>query len=241
MASHGTEPLPIAPYSLDLLADLHAGALPESVSDRLWPLVENDIAAMEVITALDSVSSQLRELGSETGVGEPIPPEVAERIDRVLATAIHPVPDDQLASARRRRFSRTTVAVGIAATVAAAIALTVAVTTTYNNESRTDVTAGAPPMIISSDSIDDAIAYQVMASRGENALIESGHLGGCLAVNGFDPATTVLGAASVELDGRSGVMLVISRSGPAAGLTLLAVGSDCDADNPQTLVRRDIG
>lgn len=240
MASHGTEPLPIAPYSLDVLADLHAGALPESVSERLWPLVEKDKAAMEVISALDAVSSRLRALGSEVGTGEPIPSEVAERIDRALAAAMHPVPADELAPARRRRFSRTAIAVGIAATVAAAIALTVAVTTTYKNENRTDVIADAPPMIISSDSLDNAIAYQVMASRGKNVLIESGQLGGCLVANGFDAAAAILGAASVELDERSGVMLVISRSDPAAGLTLLAVGSDCGADNPQTLVRRDI-
>ena len=44
MAVHRTEPLPEAPYSLDLLADLHAGVLSESVSERLWPLVRLDDA-----------------------------------------------------------------------------------------------------------------------------------------------------------------------------------------------------
>src|SRR5574340_986246 len=40
--------LPDPPYSPDLLADLHAGNLPESVALRLWPLARRDPAAAAV-------------------------------------------------------------------------------------------------------------------------------------------------------------------------------------------------
>ena len=87
MAVYPTEPLPTAPYSLDLLADLHAGVLSESVSERLWPLVRQDESAMNVISALEKVTARLGEVGREHATGEPMPPEVAERIDRALAAA----------------------------------------------------------------------------------------------------------------------------------------------------------
>lgn len=68
--------LPAPPYSEDLLADLHAGVLPESVSDRLWPLVRKDPQAMAVIDALDRVTDQLGALGRDHSVSTPIPADV---------------------------------------------------------------------------------------------------------------------------------------------------------------------
>ncbi len=54
---------PRPPYSDDLLADLHAGALDDELAERLWPLVRQDHHAMAVIDRLDAVQARLRTWG----------------------------------------------------------------------------------------------------------------------------------------------------------------------------------
>lgn len=242
MASHGTESLPVAPYSSDLLADLHAGALPEPLAEQLWPLVRQDADAMTVIAALDAVTRTLRDTGRSTTAEESVPPEVAERIDRALASAEFEEPTTHSVTSiqPRRRIPRAALVAGIAASVAVAIALTAAVLTHGNRPETTDVTAAPPALVIDSDELDASVAYQVMSTPVPNDLTDSGNLLPCLVANGLSASSTVLGTAPVELDGRDGVMVVIARSAPAAGLTLLAVASDCGADNPGTLARREI-
>ncbi|MGA9873374.1 MAG: hypothetical protein WBQ44_19815 [Rhodococcus sp. (in: high G+C Gram-positive bacteria)] len=255
MASQNTEPLPVAPYSLELLADLHAGALPQAVSDRLWPLVLSDARAAEDIAALDAVSRKLFEAGSEYTSGESIPPEVAERIDRALESieppvAVHkaePIPSRavhasvvELSSLSRRRMPRSTVWIGVGASAAALVAVVSLFLTQPGHDNSTDVVADAPELVLDADRIDASVAYEIMATGGSSDLIDAGTLPDCLAANGFDRNSPVLGASTVELDGRRGVMLVLSRTAPSTGLTLLAVDAGCSAGNPGTLVRRDI-
>lgn len=268
MTSYGTEPIPVAPYSLDLLADLHAGALSDSVSDQLWPLVRQDAEAMEIISALDAVSARLGTESLTPSSGEPIPPEVAERLDRALAAAELPAaelpatglpavtPTTAAATTAaaagthassvaqlgpRRRTSRTAIGVGIAAAVAVAIgvvsAVVIGIGTTGSSE---DLRADAPTLVLDSVDLDASLAYNVMATRGSAPLFDSGNVSECLVANGFQPGSSILGAAPIELDGRDGVILVIAKDLPDAGMTLLAVTPDCGADNPGTLARTDV-
>ncbi|MGB7235255.1 MAG: hypothetical protein WBD41_04655 [Rhodococcus sp. (in: high G+C Gram-positive bacteria)] len=254
MASHGTDPLPTQPYSLELLADLHAGALPESVSSQLWPLVRQDPDAMDVLAALDAVTARLGAASREPARGEPLPPEVAERIDRALAeaeppTALHTSAEstDVITLASRRRRVRVAIVVGVAATVALGVVMTAVVVNnvTSDGEGTQDLVAEAPSadspaLVVDSDNLDASVAYEVMTNRETNDLLESGALSGCLAANGFEPSTTVLGSARVELDGQRGVMLVLPKPGQETGLTLLAVDTDCGLGNPGVLVRQDV-
>lgn len=250
MASHGTDPLPTHPYSLELLADLHAGALPESVSAQLWPLVRQDPDAMDVLTALDAVTARLAAAGRGSAQGEPLPPEVAERIDRALAEAAHESgveATNVVTLVSRKRGVRFAIAAGVAATVALGVVVTAVVvnSATSSGEVAQDLVAEAPPadspaLVVDSDSLDASVAYEVMANRETNDLLESGALPGCLAANGFDSSTSVLGSARVELDGQRGVMLVLPKPDQQTGLTLLAVDTTCGLGHPGVLVRRDI-
>ena len=254
MASHGTDPLPTHPYSLELLADLHAGALPESVSAQLWPLVRQDPDAMDVLTALDAVTARLAAAGRESAQGEPLPPEVAERIDRALAEAeLQTAPKSSTESTNvvtlvsRKRGVRFAIVAGVAATVALGVVVTAVVvnSATSSGEVAQDLVAEAPPadspaLVVDSDSLDASVAYEVMANRETNDLLASGALPGCLAANGFDSSTSVLGSARVELDGQRGVMLVLPKPDQQTGLTLLAVDTTCGLGHPGVLVRRDI-
>ena len=251
MAVHRTEPLPEAPYSLDLLADLHAGVLSESVSERLWPLVRQDDAAMTVITALDEVSTHLRELGGDHTVGEPMPPQVAEKIDRALenATVAATIPAESPTSVTTlssRRRPRAAIVVGLAATVVLAIAVTTAILMPSSGENSSETIADGlvvdpdSTLVVASSEIDASFAYRIMADRDTVPLLGSEALADCLAANGFSASSTVLGAAPVELDGRQAVVLVLPQNSATPGLTLLAVGPDCGVDNPATLLRRDL-
>lgn len=70
------------PWSPELLADLHAGALDEQTAAELNPLVLQDPEAAELLAALDATAAQL---GEEP---EPaIPDAVADRIEAALTAA----------------------------------------------------------------------------------------------------------------------------------------------------------
>ncbi|MFE0019931.1 hypothetical protein [Amycolatopsis sp. NPDC059021] len=71
------------PWSVDVLADLHAGVLDEQTSADLWPRVNADADARAIIDALESTQSELAALA--TAPVEPMPAEYAARIDAALA------------------------------------------------------------------------------------------------------------------------------------------------------------
>ncbi len=50
------------PYSAELLADLHAGALDEELAARLWPRVRRDPEAVAYLARLDATQARLSAL-----------------------------------------------------------------------------------------------------------------------------------------------------------------------------------
>lgn len=71
------------PWSVDLLADLHAGVLDPVEAERLRAQVDADPEARAVLQALDSVQAELGELN--TAPVEPMPAQFAARLDAALA------------------------------------------------------------------------------------------------------------------------------------------------------------
>lgn len=131
------------PWSVDLLADLHAGVLDAAESERLWPQVNADPEARAVLEALDSVKADLDDLA--TAPVEPMPAQFAAKLDAALAAeaqarwsqssqtppqssqpqsppATAPVVD--LAAARKRRNRIAAWGVGVLTAAAAAAAVT---------------------------------------------------------------------------------------------------------------------
>ncbi|HEX2130429.1 MAG TPA: hypothetical protein VHH15_02635 [Actinophytocola sp.] len=134
------------PWSVDLLADLHAGALDEAESARLWPQVNADPEARAVLDALDSVKVDLGQLGQAPVA--PMPAEFAARLDQALAAEaramgpvatapppprpVAPAPPPQappsapvvdLAAARKRRNRIAAWGTGVLTAAAAAAAI----------------------------------------------------------------------------------------------------------------------
>lgn len=129
------------PWSVDLLADLQAGALDDAQAAELWPRVQADPEAMSVIAALEATQADLAALADAPV--EPMPAHVAARIDAALAAAatsaagpaatsaaapaapqaqpLAPVVD--LAAARRKRNQRLGWGLGVLSAAAAAVAV----------------------------------------------------------------------------------------------------------------------
>lgn len=130
----GTGAAPGPPWSVDVLADLHAGALDAKQSAALWAQVNHDPDAQAVLAALDGVKRDLDSLGDAPV--EPMPAHFAAQLDAAIAAeaaktrpsqaqspaGVAPVVD--MATARRRRNRRMGWAAGVLTAAAAAVAVT---------------------------------------------------------------------------------------------------------------------
>ncbi|GAA1267219.1 hypothetical protein [Saccharothrix xinjiangensis] len=237
------------PWSVDLLADLHAGVLDPRTEAELRPLVAEDPEAREVLAALDATLDDLRDLREAPPI--PMPREVAERIDAALAREarasagqarpVAPVVD--LAAARAKRNKRLGMGAGIL--VAAAAAVGIALVTVPGNNSATDNVAGSTPSntpVTASGSPGD----QRLAVRGENfgpvfgdvlkaqnygPLENQDQLAGCLAGAGIT-AGKPLGVSPITLDERPAVMAILPGGAPGAYRIVVLDPDTCGPDNP---------
>ncbi|MGV8874439.1 MAG: hypothetical protein ACOH2Q_18040 [Rhodococcus sp. (in: high G+C Gram-positive bacteria)] len=244
--SSSTDALPDAPFSPELLAELHADALPEDVSDRLWPLVRLDEESMRVLAGLDAVSTRLHEVGEDPSGTLPIPPEVAQQIDRT----IHAIEQSTLPTAESvvvpLRSRRRHVVVGIAAAAALVVGGSVAFVAVWHTPDEPESIAADPSpapdgsLVLDSADLDSGVAFSIIGKRDPGALSDPADLSACLAANDVDPETSVLGSSPVRVDGRNGTLLVLAGAQPAQFIAL-AVGNDCGDANPDVLTRRDIG
>ncbi len=97
-----TDTVPQPPYSPELLADLHAGNMPEQLSRRLWPQVRRDPNAMRYLRSLDRVNGDLRALGRDDRIVHPMPAEVTARLERVIDDLVNtPDPSERMATVHR--------------------------------------------------------------------------------------------------------------------------------------------
>ena len=235
------------PYSRELLADLHAGALDEGLTAALWPRVRADHDATRVLTALDST---VRQLSAAPPASVAMPAHLAARMDAALAGLVAPparVSDLAAARASRHGVRRRGVYVGAALVAAAAVAGVVALGSVLGSHSVSGTPqaaapqAGPPPQVLDLGSgTPGAQALAALGRQDYGSLSVNTALPGCLQANGVRPATTVIGAAPVTLDGRRGILLLLP-TGRVAVFTALVVGPECSAQNPATLSKVDIG
>ncbi|UGT59271.1 hypothetical protein [Nocardia asteroides] len=91
-----TRSVPQPPFSVDVLADLHAGNLEPEVREQLWPAVNRDPDALRVLRALDEVSTRIRALGAEERVLHAMPVDIAARLERFVTDLDGVEPTEQL-------------------------------------------------------------------------------------------------------------------------------------------------
>ncbi len=206
------------PWSVDLLADLHAGVLDPAQSSRLWARVNADPSAKAVIDALDSVKVDLGELGDAPA--PPMPADFAARLDAAvdaearrafgggvavrrqpLRTGPHTVaPVVDLAEARRKRGKRAAWGVGLLTAAAAAVGIGFAV---LPGTTQTTGGVAAPVQTVAPTAASEAgqapplaitradiggAVAKVGNAREFGPLKDQAGLDKCLSANGLEPA-----------------------------------------------------
>lgn len=253
------------PWSLDLLADLHAGVLDGPTADELRRQVEADPEAREIMAALDATTTDLADLPPLT-----IPDDVSARIDAALqdevrnwtresapAQPAQPTPtmsapagkqaqvvDFAAAKARRRR--RTTIGAGLVGVAAAAAAVVFAVLPGSGGDDNT----AQPPVPTATQ--PGAGHNAPLALAGDQVTLDGQQFSQVMTSDQYvstlaDPQQLIgcLQANGVR-DGKPMGAREITLNGepaqllilPGGGLgkfRLLAVGTDCGPGNPSTV------
>ncbi|MFJ7211108.1 hypothetical protein [Amycolatopsis sp. NPDC098790] len=242
------------PWSVDVLADLHAGVLDDAEAAELWPLVNADPEAREILAALDATQADLASLADVPA--PPMPAEFAARLDAALAAeaaAKFPEPRTapeqgnapvvDLAAARRRRNKRLGWAAGVlTAAAAAVVAVTVAIPNTAQQSGTPNVAAPAPtgPSVGSDGSGAQALIGKAVGVRDFGPLQTEDKLDACIAAAGLDPEVRPEGIRPVNVGGKAGVMIILT-TGKLAQFRLVAFGADCGPGNPAVLFDKVVG
>jgi hypothetical protein len=240
------------PWSVDVLADLHAGVLDDAQAAELWPLVNADPEARAILDALDATQADLASLADVPA--PPMPAEYAARLDAALAAeaaarfpAAQPAAPDapvvDLAAARRRRNKRLGWAAGVlTAAAAAVVAVTVAIPDTSQQSGTPDVAAPAPsgPTVGSDGSGAQALVGKAIGVRDFGPLQNEDRLDACIAAAGLDPKVRPEGIRPVNVGGKAGVMIILT-TGKLAQFRLVAFGADCGPGNPAVLFDKVVG
>ncbi|WP_216212252.1 hypothetical protein [Amycolatopsis aidingensis] len=244
------------PWSVDVLADLHAGVLEEEQAARLWPQVDADPEARAIIEALEATTADLSEL--TTAPAGPMPAAVAARIDAALAEEVRQrggtgtdsgpgaeagvAPVVSINAARRRRNRMLGWGGGVLTAAAAAVAALAIVLPGDNQTPGSPDTGGdpgQPPVALQRDALGAAIG-EVNGVRDFGAFGTEQKLDACLAANGIDPDRKAEGVRPATIDGREAV-IVLYTTGELAQFRLVAVPPTCGPENPELLVDEIIG
>lgn len=256
------------PWSLELLADLHAGALDQAESDDLLVRARQDPRSGAVLDALDSTTAELGDLPSPQ-----LPPDVAARLDSALddevrahfrpVSPVRPaegLPEEPPEKASEEPFGRASAAVtemhrrrrrrrgglGAAIVTAAAAAIGIFVLSSPSLDSPQQQ-AAPPPSSGSHGSLaleGQQVALtssqfsQVLRSDQYGQLADQQKLAGCLRANGASGKP--MGARHITLNGRPAQLLVLP-TGNIGQFRLLAVGPECSRDDPATVSSTTFG
>lgn len=231
------------PWSVDLLADLHAGVLDEHAAAELWPRVQSDPEARAILEALQSVTVDLASLA--TAPAPPMPADVAARIDNALAAEAHGVaPVVDLAAAHHRRNRRIGWISGVVAVAAAAVAAVAITVPGSSNQTGTPVAAppqsGQPAgsgLALRSDQPQAAVGQLSTGAKDYGPLGDAQHLSTCLQQAGFAATAAPIGVRPGTLDGQPAVFALLT-TGRLAEFRLVALSPDC---GPKPLLDRVVG
>lgn len=230
------------PWSVDLLADLHAGVLDDQLTAELWPRVNADPEARAVIEALDVVKVELGRIGAAPA--EPMPAHFAAQLDAALEAemfrsaprqAAPPMaPVVNLADARRRRNRMMAWGAGVLTAAAAAVAIAVVALPDSNKTGGSAVASDRPPLTVETGNLSAAIGG-VNNQFDYGPLKDQARLDECIKANGLDPVKAqTAGVRQVTLDGKPGVFVLLT-TGQVGQFRMLIVEPTCGPGHPGTL------
>jgi anti-sigma factor RsiW len=230
------------PVTPRLLADLQAGLLDDDTAARVRRQAREDPQAERMVAALDKVRRDLAELGSDAASAADVPDDVADRVAEGLrasrATPTH-------AARRPADRARTIVAcIGAAAALAAVAVGSVMLfrtpagtpSTSPTIESLTvDPSPGAIPLS------KPQILGLATQRPDFGQLVDPQRRASCLSGLGYASSTTVVGARQLVVNGRPGILLLLSGAAPQTYAAVVVAPSCSSADTgllAETVVAR---
>jgi hypothetical protein len=242
----GAEP----PLTVELLADLQAGLLDDQAAARVRRQVRANPEAEGVLRALNQVRRDVAAVGADPGSAPEPPPEVTLGISEALRLASPPNGSAGGAAHSARPHVRPArVAAGVAglAAVLAAIgfgtaALLNAPAPTPSTEVTAEhITVSTPPMVIplSQSEILGLLDRSPDFGPVGGPLNDPQRRASCLSGLGYPASTRVLGARPIEINARSGVVLVLPADTPDS-LAVFAVALNCSAADTGLLANTQI-
>ncbi len=240
---HPPRELPEPPYSVDVVADLHAGVYPDDIAEQLRPRVLADPDSMAIWRALEATTGQLREGAAGS---EPLPDYAQATLDATLRS-LHDQGSTQTPMAWSppaaapiplwRRHSGALIGLAAAAAVAGiAVATTFAFTGgstepafAEGGQNPTSVEAPTEATLLAALGRTDVSAFPDVAARDR-----------CLAANGIASSATILGIGSLDTGGDPSTVILLA-TGTIGRFDALVVGAACDTGNPATISRTTIG
>jgi hypothetical protein len=222
------------PLTVELLADLQAGLLDDDSAARVRKRVREDPRAEEILRALHQVRCDVATIGADPTSAPDVPPHVTARISAALGSAARDQPRVGAAHSARPRIRPARVvaaAVGVGAALAAIGVGTAALIKAPEPAPSAPVTAGhitvsTPPMVIPLSSAE--IVDLLRRPPDYGPLGDQARRASCLSGLGYPASTQVLGARSIEINARPGVLLVLPGDTPD-NLAVFAVAPNCNA------------
>jgi hypothetical protein len=236
------------PLTVELLADLQAGLLDDDAAARVRRQVRADPEAAGILRALNQVRCDVAAVGADPGSAPDPPPEVAARISAALRS------DDPSSSAGAAHSARPHIRparmiAGVAGLCAVVAAIGVGTVALVNAPAPTPsalvtaehITVSTPPMVIplSQAEILGLLNHAPDFGPLGGPLNDPARRASCLSGLGYPAATQVLGARSIEINARPGVLLVLPGDTPD-NLAVFAVALNCSAADTGLLANTQV-
>lgn len=223
------------PLPVEVLADLQAGLLGDEEAARLRRRIRADPSAQGVLQALNRVRRDVAAVGADPASAPEPPPEVTARVSAALRSAgptsgRSPGPAHS-ARPRIRPARVVAAAAGLCAALAGiglgTAALIHAPTPMPSAEVTAEhITVSTPPMAIPLSRPE--ILGLLHRDPDYGPLGDPQRRASCLAGLGYPASTQVLGARTVDINARPGVLLVLPGDAPGI-LAVFAVAPNCSA------------
>jgi hypothetical protein len=208
------------PLTPDVLADLQAGLLDDATAARLRQRIRDEPHAAHMLAGLDRVRVDLADLGADESSAPEVPAAVTARI----GAALH-------ADRPAAKIHRLGLFVGLGAVLVAVVVGAVMLShdpppTWSSGPTAEKITVSRAPqrMPLSSPQIIELLS----SGPDYGPLADPQRRASCLSGLGYSADTTVLGAQPVDVDGRTGVLIVLPADTPQTVLALV-VDADCSS------------